>query len=134
MKILVLTDRFHPEITAPSVRILDHARLWVEWGHEVTVVTCVPNFPRGEVFPGYRNRLYAEESLEGIRVVRVASYMTANEGFFRRSVDYASFMLSATSPVERAFLTSASNCALFQPVRLLGLSDMNVSMNVCGWS
>jgi glycosyltransferase involved in cell wall biosynthesis len=96
VKILVLTDRFHPEITAPSVRILDHARLWVEWGHEVTVVTCVPNFPRGEVFPGYRNRLYAEESLEGIRVVRVASYMTANEGFFRRSVDYASFMLSAT--------------------------------------
>jgi putative colanic acid biosynthesis glycosyltransferase WcaI len=97
VKILVLTDRFHPEITAPSVRILDHARLWVERGHEVTVVTCAPNFPRGELFPGYRNRIYQEEWIEGIRVVRIVTYMTANEGFVLRSIDYASYMLAATA-------------------------------------
>jgi glycosyltransferase involved in cell wall biosynthesis len=96
VKILVLSDRFHPEISAPSVRILEHARLWVEWGHDVTVVTCAPNSPGGKVFAGYRNRLYQEEWIDGVRVIRVVTYMTANQGVFRRAFDYASFMLSAT--------------------------------------
>ena len=95
MRILIVTDRYHPEVAAPSVRLGDHASRWVAAGHEVTVVTCAPNFPRGELFPGYRNRLYQEEWLDGVRVVRVWSYMTANEGFVKRTLDYVSFMLSA---------------------------------------
>ena len=96
MKILVLTDRFFPEISAPSVRIKDHARVWLELGHEVTIVTCAPNFPRGKLFEGYRNRVHQEEWIDGIRVVRVWSYMTANEGFLKRTLDYTSFMISST--------------------------------------
>jgi glycosyltransferase involved in cell wall biosynthesis len=95
MRILVLTDRFIPEIAAPAFRTMDHAKVWVETGHEVTVVTCAPNFPRGRTFPGYRNALYREERLEGVRVIRVWSYMAANEGFLRRVVDHASFLCSA---------------------------------------
>ncbi len=95
MKILVLTDRFFPEITAPSVRIMDHAREWIELGHEVTVVTCAPNFPRGELFEGYSNKVYQEEWIDGVRTVRVWSYMTANEGFLKRIIDYVSFMLAS---------------------------------------
>jgi colanic acid biosynthesis glycosyl transferase WcaI len=95
VRILVVTDRYHPEVAAPSVRIGDHAVRWTRAGHEVTVVTCAPNFPRGELFPGYRNKPYQEEWIDGVRVVRVGSYMTANEGFVRRTLDYVSFMLSA---------------------------------------
>lgn len=96
MKILVLSDRFVPEVTAPSVRITDHARVWMEKGHEVTVVTCVPNTPRGIAFDGYENKLHQEEWIEGIRTIRLWSYMTANEGFVKRTLDYTSFMVSAT--------------------------------------
>jgi len=95
MRILVLTDRYWPEIAAPSFRLREHARAWVEAGHEVMVVTCVPNFPRGIVFPGYRNRLWQEEMLDGVRVIRLGTYMTANEGMFKRTLDYMSFMLAA---------------------------------------
>ena len=95
MKILILTDRFVPEVTAPSVRIMDHARVWIEEGHDVTVVTCAPNIPQGVVFEGYSNKLYQEEWIEGIRTIRVWSYMTANEGFVKRSLDYISYMTSA---------------------------------------
>ncbi len=95
-RILVLTERFFPEVTAPSVRVLDHARIWLAMGHEVTVVTCVPNFPRGVIFEGYRNRLYQEEWIEGIRVIRVGTYTAANEGFAKRILDYLSYMGSAT--------------------------------------
>ena len=101
MKILVLTERFLPEITAPSFRTMDHARLWLADGHEVTVVTCVPNFPRGQVFPGYHKRFYQEEIIDGVRVVRIWSYMTANEGLVRRTFDYISYMLSAVAFARR---------------------------------
>lgn len=96
MHILFLTDNFPPEVNAPASRTFEHCREWVKAGHQVTVITCAPNFPKGKLYPGYRNSFRSRERLEGIDVIRVWSYMTANEGFLRRSLDYASFMVSAT--------------------------------------
>lgn len=96
MHILFLTDNFPPEVNAPASRTFEHCREWVRAGHQVTVVTCVPNFPKGQVFGGYRNRPWQSEVMEGIRVIRVWSYITANEGFARRVLDYLSYMVSAT--------------------------------------
>jgi len=93
--ILFLTDNFPPEVNAPASRTFEHCREWVKAGHRVTVVTCAPNFPKGKVFDGYRNRLWQTETMEGIKVIRVWSYITANEGFLRRILDYQSYMLSA---------------------------------------
>jgi hypothetical protein len=95
MHILFLSDNFPPEVNAPASRTFEHCRAWVQAGHRVTVITCAPNFPIGKVFPGYRNRFVQRESIDGIDVVRVWSYVAANEGFFRRSLDYASYMISA---------------------------------------
>ena len=95
MHVLFLTDNFPPEVNAPASRTFEHCREWVKAGHTVTVVTCAPNFPKGKVFDGYRNKLWQTETVEGIRVIRVWSYITANEGFLRRVLDYQSYMLSA---------------------------------------
>ena len=95
MDILFLTDNFPPETNAPASRTFEHAREWVQAGHQVTIITCAPNFPKGEVFAGYRNRLWQSEMLDGIRVIRVWSYITANEGFAKRTLDYLSFMVSS---------------------------------------
>ncbi|WP_341644724.1 glycosyltransferase family 4 protein [Thauera sp. SDU_THAU2] len=95
MHILFLTDNFPPEVNAPASRTFEHCREWRNMGHEITVITCAPNFPKGKVFDGYRNRLWQAEEVEGIRVIRVWSYITANEGFVKRILDYQSFMLSA---------------------------------------
>jgi glycosyltransferase involved in cell wall biosynthesis len=96
LHILFLTDNFPPESNAPASRTFEHCREWVRAGHQVTVITCAPNFPKGRVFDGYRNRLWQQEHMDGIRVIRVWSYITANEGFVKRILDYQSFMLSAT--------------------------------------
>jgi glycosyltransferase involved in cell wall biosynthesis len=64
-------------------------------GEQVTVITCAPNFPGGRVFEGYHNRLWQQEEIDGIRVIRVWSYITANEGFAKRVLDYVSYMASA---------------------------------------
>src|ERR671914_164386 len=53
MHILFLTDNFPPEVNAPASRTFEHCREWVGAGHQVTVVTCAPNFPKGQVFAGY---------------------------------------------------------------------------------
>ena len=95
MHILFLTDNFPPEVNAPASRTFEHCREWVKAGQQVTVVTCAPNFPGGKVYEGYRNRLSQAETMEGIRVIRVWSYITANEGFIKRILDYASFMVAA---------------------------------------
>lgn len=94
MHILFLTDNFTPETNAPATRTFEHARRWVRAGVKVTVVTTAPNFPAGKLFPGYRNRLFQRESIEGIDTVRVWTYITANEGFARRTLDYMSFMVT----------------------------------------
>ena len=95
MHVLFLSDNFPPEVNAPASRTFEHCREWVKAGHKVTVVTCAPNFPKGRVFDGYRNRLWSRETMDGIEVVRVWSYVTANEGFLRRILDYQSYMASA---------------------------------------
>ena len=96
MHILFLTDNFPPESNAPASRTYEHALHWVAQGNEVTIITCAPNFPSGKLFDGYRNRWYQAETMEGIRVVRVKTYITANEGFIKRTLDYQSFMLMST--------------------------------------
>ena len=96
MHILFLTDNFPPEVNAPASRTFEHCREWVKAGHQVTVITGAPNFPQGKVYAGYRNRLWQCETVEGIRVIRVWTYITANEGFVKRILDYLSFMVMAT--------------------------------------
>ncbi|MSR69387.1 MAG: glycosyltransferase WbuB [Phycisphaerales bacterium] len=95
MHILFLTDNFPPEVNAPASRTFEHCREWVKQGQRVTVITGVPNFPTGKVFAGYTNKLWQTEEMDGIRVIRVWTYITANEGFRRRVLDYISFMVSA---------------------------------------
>lgn len=96
MHILFLSDNFPPELNAPASRTFEHCCEWVNAGHRVTVITCVPNFPKGRVFSGYRNRLWQSENMAGIRVIRVWSYIAANEGFVKRILDYQSFMVMGT--------------------------------------
>jgi glycosyltransferase involved in cell wall biosynthesis len=91
MHILVLSDNFVPEQNAPALRTRDHCRRWVEDGHQVTVITTIPNFPTGVPQYGYRNHFRQEEVIEGIRVVRVWSYLAPNEGVVRRALDFLSF-------------------------------------------
>ena len=95
MHILFLTDNFPPEGNAPATRTYEHAREWVKNGHKVTIITGVPNFPEGKVFEGYQNKWYQKENIDGIEVRRVKTYITANEGFVKRTLDFISFMVTS---------------------------------------
>ena len=94
MKILFLSDNFPPERNAPATRTYEHTAEWVRAGHQVTVITTAPNFPEGRLFDGYHNAWRTVESMDAIRVIRVKTYITANEGFLKRMLDYVSFMVT----------------------------------------
>lgn len=96
MRILFLTHYFFPEGNAPATRVYEATRRFAARGHDVTVVTGVPNVPNGVVYEGYRNRLWQREEVAGVNVVRVWTYLAPNKGTLKRILNYLSFMLSAT--------------------------------------
>jgi glycosyltransferase involved in cell wall biosynthesis len=118
MHILFLTDNFPPEVNAPASRTYEHCREWVRRGHQVTVITGAPNFPTGRVFPGYRNRLRTRETMDGIEVIRVWTYIAPNERFLKRTLDFVSFMLAAlpaSLAVRNVDVIVATSPQLFTP-------------------
>lgn len=94
LNILFLTDNFPPERNVPAMRTWEHVSRWVKDGHQVTIITTAPNFPQGRPLAGYKNRWYFREDMEGVKVIRVKSYIAANEGFLKRILDYVSFMVT----------------------------------------
>jgi len=95
MHILFITDNFPPETNAPATRTYEHCKYWISKGHKVTVITCAPNFPIGKVYEGYKNNLIQKEDIDGINVIRVWSYISANKRFVRRTLDFMSFAMSS---------------------------------------
>lgn len=101
MRIVVFSHYYPPEVNAPASRTSEHCREWVRLGHDVTVITCAPNHPKGKLYPGYKNRFFQTETVDGVTVVRVWTYIAANEGFVRRTLNYVSYMMTATLAATR---------------------------------
>lgn len=77
------------------------AKAWVRAGHRVTVVTTAPNHPGGQVYPGYRNRSFFSELRDGVTVIRLGTFLATNEGIFRRSLSYLSYLLAVATNLHR---------------------------------
>ncbi len=111
MKILILTDNFPPEVNAPATRTMEHSLEWIKKGAEINVITSVPNFPKGIVFEGYKNTRNQKEILKGVSVYRVWTFISANQGVIKRTMDYLSFGISSLYrslfvPCDLVFATS----------------------------
>lgn len=89
--ILFFTPYYPPEMGAPQTRISEIAVRLVKRGHQVTVLTTLPSYSLGGVPPEYRGRDLRYESIDGVSVVRVWSYITLDKGFFHRILSQLSF-------------------------------------------
>jgi glycosyltransferase involved in cell wall biosynthesis len=92
MKILIVTQYFWPE----AFRINDVALGLRECGHDVSVLTGLPNYPEGRLFSGYGALGPAQETFHGIPVSRVPLIPRGGGGGFRLALNYVSFALSAS--------------------------------------
>ncbi len=125
LRILFLSHYFPPEVNVPASRTFEHCRAWARAGAEVTVVTCAPNHPAGKIYPGYKNRLWHEATIQGIRVIRLWTYLAPNERVFRRTLNYLSYMLSGC--IAAPFLPPADVVVSTSPQLFCGLAGYIVS-------
>ncbi|MEA2062480.1 MAG: glycosyltransferase family 4 protein [Gemmatimonadota bacterium] len=93
MKILMLTQYFYPEVGATQTRIYEFARNLVASGHEVTVITEVPNHPIGIIHEQYQGKLFVVEQIDKIRVIRVWVWARQKKNFANRILFYFSYMV-----------------------------------------
>jgi glycosyltransferase involved in cell wall biosynthesis len=93
-RLCILTQYFPPEMGAPQVRLSELGERLLDLGWEVEVLTALPNYPTGAVFPGYPRRRPTVESIGRLRTVRVP-LLPSQRGFARRIGCYLSFAASA---------------------------------------
>jgi glycosyltransferase involved in cell wall biosynthesis len=125
LRVLILTHHFPPEVSAGASRFHEVASEWVKAGHQVTVVTCAPNHPTGVLFPGYRNRMWQEETIDGIRVVRLWTFLAPNRGYLRRILAHASYPVATT--IAAPFLPKADILISTTPHFFCGLAGYPAS-------
>ena len=95
MNIMMMDLVYHPEEVSGAILITELATDLVRRGHKVTMVTCAPHYPYGQVYQGYRNRLHQIEWLDGVRVVRTWTYISPHKTFWRRILNYGTFCATA---------------------------------------
>lgn len=91
MKILMVCQYYTPE----PFRHPDICEALVKRGHEVTAVVGVPNYPMGQVYPGYAHGGKRDEILNGVRVHRCAT-VARRKGIVFRMLNYYSYAISAS--------------------------------------
>lgn len=95
MRVLLLSQYFPPEVGATQARAHDMARALVRSGHEVTVVTELPNHPVGRLAEEDRGKWFERTELDGIEVIRVWVKTSPSKTFWNRIAFYSSFMAMA---------------------------------------
>ena len=94
MKILIVSQHFPPEKGAVR-RIFEFARYFVSKGHEVSVLTAMPNYPDGIVPEAYRGRFYINEKLDGVNIHRSYVLPAANSAPGKRMIGFIVFMFTS---------------------------------------
>lgn len=93
MKILIVSQYYYPE----QFQINEIAPELVRRGHDVTVLTGLPNYPKGEIYPGYKA---GEESIEGVHVIRVKEH-PRKKGPVHLLCNYLSFANAGSRKAKR---------------------------------
>lgn len=91
MKVLIVSFYYEPEVGAAPSRITNLAKGLKSSGMDVDVLTCLPNYPKGRIFDGYRRRFFMQEQLDGIGTYRYWTYATVSKHPLKRVLAMTAF-------------------------------------------
>lgn len=125
MHFAILSQYYLPEMGAPQARLSELAQRFLARGHQVSLLTAMPNYPRGKIYPGYGG-LLRRETLDGVRVVRSALYPSKSPRILPRLISYMSFV--GTSAVAGTFCLPKIDYLLTEsPPLFLGMTGFYLS-------
>ena len=125
MHLIICTQYYPPEVGAPQNRLSELARLLADRGHQVSVITAMPNYPSGKIHDGYGG-LFQRERVAGVDVLRTAIYPTQSLGLLRRLASYCSFVCSSIV-LGTLLLRRADYLLVESPPLFLGLAGFWLS-------
>jgi colanic acid biosynthesis glycosyl transferase WcaI len=91
MRVLLTSLYFFPELTGIGVYSFEFARYLAQHGHEVDVLTTFPFYPQWKKHGGYPKAVFFDETIEGVRVHRVLTYVPRSPTSLRRIFHEVSF-------------------------------------------
>jgi colanic acid biosynthesis glycosyl transferase WcaI len=125
MRLLLITTYYPPDPAPSAVQFGALCEDLVRLGHQVSVISTVPHYPDGKVWPGYRGRLAQRVKLNGVDVTRVWVPTVDRARLGQRAATFIAFQSLATlSGLRRHYdLLLVSNPALesFLPFLVLGV-------------
>ena len=88
-KILIITECFYPE----EFKINDIALSWKNKGYDIDVLTLVPTYPFGKVFPNFKNTFFQKDNYQDINIFRVYAITGYRDSALKKKMKYLNFMI-----------------------------------------
>jgi glycosyltransferase involved in cell wall biosynthesis len=92
--ILIVSYYYYPEIGAASSRITNLAKGLCNKGYNIHILTCLPNYPKGEIFEEYNSVNKLHEKIDTIDVFRYWTYASISKSFIKRIWGMTSFAIN----------------------------------------
>lgn len=121
----ILTQYYPPETGAPQNRLHSLSKFMVANGMNVRVVTALPNYPKNEIYPEYRNKFSINEVIDGVSVSRTWIFVSSSRGILARLLNYFSFVI--TSFFKLLFMPRADYIICESPPLFLGFTAVVIS-------
>jgi len=87
-RILIVSECFYPE----EFKINDLALFWAKKGYIVSVLTLTPTYPYGDIYPGYKNKIFQKDEYSNIQIYRIFSVLGYKKSLIRKILRYLVFM------------------------------------------
>lgn len=139
MRVLLYSYNYYPEPIGIAPLMTELAEGLVKRGHEVRVITAMPNYPERRIYPGYRGKLYVKETRNGVEIERCFVAIRPKPGLIARAMLDGSFailsfikavsrwrpdVILSTSPSLPACLPVAATKAIYRCPTVLSLQDI----------
>lgn len=119
MRILLVAERYWPEVGAAPSRLANMAEGLKRQGCEVDVLTTLPNYPKGKIFDGYRGCLSKKENRNGVNVFRYWIYATVSRNPVARVLNMFSFAVMMWLFAFKCRRIKGYDCVIIQTPQLV---------------
>jgi colanic acid biosynthesis glycosyl transferase WcaI len=117
MRVLILSQYYKPE---PVFKPAELAEQLSRKGHSVSVVTGLPNYPSGVLYPGFRLGLVQRETVDGVKVARTFELPYHGKSSIGRILNYLTFMI--TAPLGSFFVPRCDVMYVWHPPLTVGVA------------